>query len=554
MGLNRSLQSIYNWPRYREVANVLIKHGFGFLFDRFTLRRLLGRGAAVPPPDQLMNLPQRLRHVLEELGPTYVKLGQLLSTRPDILGVEYIRELEKLQDEVAPFSHQELMKCLDQEGLDLERDFSFFNPQALAAASIAQVHEATLKNGEQIVLKVQRPGIERVVDIDLRIIMELSRLLEKRTTWGRLYRIRDVAAELGEALRGELDFRQEGRNADIFYRNFQDNTHVIIPRVKWEFSSSRILALECIHGEKLQEIIKQRREGFNRERISRRLVDALFHQVFEQGFFHADPHPGNIAIAPGEKIIFYDFGQVGRMDEHIKSQSMNLIISMMRSDTEGVTRALMQIAIGSQHVNREEFRRDVARLQQKYYGLPLAQINLGEALRELVDLSIKHQMRLPVELSLLIKMLLTVESLISQLDPELSIMDIAEPYGRRIILQRLAPARLRQSMENVLWDYLDVARHLPRDVGNLVKTIEEGELKVRMEHVNLNSMINKADVMSNRLSLAIIVASFIIGTSLIAGRDGNAFLGHIPVVQVGFASGIVLGLFLTYSILKSGRY
>lgn len=552
--MNRSLKSVYNWPRYREVANVLIKHGFGFLFDRFTLRRILGRGAESPPPDQLMNLPQRLRHVLEELGPTYVKIGQLLSTRPDVLGVEYVRELEKLQDEVAPFSYQELMKCLEQEGLDLERDFAFFNPEALAAASIAQVHEAVLKTGERIVLKVQRPGIDRVVDVDLHIIMELSRLLEKRTAWGRLYRVREVADELGEALRGELDFRQEARNADIFYRNFQDNEHVIIPRVIWEFSSSRILALECIHGVKLQEIIKQEIDGYNRERIARRLVDALFRQVFEQGFFHADPHPGNIAVVPGENIIFYDFGQVGRMDEHIKSQSMNLITSMLRYDTEGVTRALMQIAIGSQQVNREEFRRDVARLQQKYYGLPLAQINLGEALRELVDLSIKHQMRLPVELSLLIKMLLTVESLVSQLDPELSIMDIAQPYGRRIILQRLAPARMRQSVENVLWDYFDVARRLPRDVGNLVKTIEEGEMKVRMEHVNLNNLINKADIMSNRLSLAIIVASFIIGTSLIAGRDGNSFLGHIPVVQVGFASGIVLGLFLTYSILRSGRY
>lgn len=541
-----------NWPRYKEVANILVKYGYGFLFDRFSWQGW--KPVREREEKRPRGFPRRLRQMLEELGPTYVKIGQLLSTRPDILGIDYIRELEKLQDEVPPFSHAELMRILSQEGIDLERDFQWFDMKPMAAASIAQVHEAVSKNGQRIVLKIQRPGIARKIETDLSVMLELGRLAEKRTAWGRLYRVSEVAEELGEALRNELDFLKEAHNADRFYRNFRDHAAVIIPRVIWEFTTSRILALECVKGMKVQEIIKMDNGGFDREQIARHLVEALFFQLFEHGFFHADPHPGNIAIAPGEKIIFYDFGQVGVVNQYTKGISMNLITSMMRYDADGVARALLQIGVSTRHVNRNVFKADVSMLQQKYYGLPLSQINVGEALRELLDLSIKHQVRLPAQLSLMVKMLLTLESLVSQLNPGLSIVDIAEPYGRRIMMNRLSPRQLRNNLEEMLLDYFDVVRHLPRSTANVVKMIEEGELRVKMEHANLKTLIAKVDVMSNRLSLSVIVAAIIVGTSLIARQDHTDFFGRIPLVELGFTAGIILGLILAYSIIKSGRY
>lgn len=550
----RQISKLKNWPRYREVANILIKYGYGFLFERFYLLHRWNKQESPVPPVRGESFPRRLREILEELGPTYVKIGQLLSTRPDILGVDYIRELEKLQDEVPPFSHLELVETLARAGLDLERDFAWFNKQPLAAASIAQVHEALTKDGRKIVLKIQRPGIAAIIDTDLLVMMELARLAEKRTKWGNLYRVSEVAAELGDALKAELDFLREARNAEHFYQNFKNHPHVIIPRVIWEFTSPRILAMEYVQGVKVQDIIRMENRGFNREAIAHHLVDALFHQLFEHGFFHADPHPGNLAIANGEAIIFYDFGQVGIVDEYLKGLSMNLITSMMRYDTEGVARALLQIGVGSEHVNRGVFRNDVSLLQQKYYGLPMSKINVGEALRELLDLSIKHQVRLPAQLSLMVKMLLTVESLVSQLNPELSIVDIAEPYGRRLLLKRFAPNQVRQSLQNLALDYLDVARQLPRSAANLIKIAEEGELKIKMEHAYLKNLITKVDIMSNRLSLSIIIAGIVVGTSLLARQDHTAFWGRIPLVELGFTAGILLGLFLAYSIIKSGRY
>ncbi len=284
------------------------------------------------------------------------------------------------------------------------------------------------------------------------------------------------------------------------------------------------------------------------------MVEALFEQVYEHGFFHADPHPGNLAVVDGEGIIFYDFGQVGVMDRVTREKAMDLLVGMMRYDANAVAKALLDIGIGSQSVDKAEFRRDISRLQQKYYGLPLSEINLGEALAELVELSFKYQVRIPPELSLLVKMLMTVENMISQLDPQLSIINIAEPYGKKVIRQRFSAEHIKERVGNLLLDYTDLAQTLPRDVDNVLKMLEAGEMKVQMEHHNLHKLANKIDILSNRLALAIILASIIIGTSLVAEESRSNVLSRLPLVEGGFILGILLGLGLVYSIFKSGRY
>jgi len=550
------LAQLNHIPRYREVANVLIKHGFGFLFDRFSMRRIMGKlkeGDWQNNPE-VFSSPQRLRYALEELGPTYVKLGQLLSIRPDLLGPEYIYELEKLQNEVPPFPYEKVLEVCRLSGLDIEHQFRSFEPEPMAAASIAQVHRAVLKSGEEVVVKVQRPGIEKIIDTDLLILADLARLIERRTTWGKLYKLSEIMEELGTAIRNELNFELEGRNADLFHRTYLHDRQVKIPRVFWDYSSRRVLTLEYLDGIKISDLGQLKKANYSTAKIAENLLAALFRQIYEEGFFHADPHPGNIAIGSSQQIIFYDFGQVGVMDGVLREHCIDLLLGMIGHDVDGVTRALLSIGVSSQHVDRQDLKRDVARLDQKYYGLPLSQVKLGVALAELLELSTRYQVRIPAELSLLVKMLMTIESIVAQLDPSISLVDIAEPYGRRIMQKRYAPQNLVAGLQRTALDYTRIVKTLPRDLENIVSLISEGEFKIKMENVNLNKVTAKFDIMSNRLSLAIIVAAIIIGTSLIAQKDSSAFITGIPIVQLGFLIAMVLGLFLAYSIIKSGKY
>ena len=556
MGLRNGVTHLGHLARYREIGNVLIKHGFGFLFDRFSLRRIMGswKFGVWESEAEGYGTPQRLRYALEELGPTFIKLGQLLSIRPDLIEPEYIFELEKLQNEVPPITFEEVLEVCSQSGLDIKQAFLFVNPIPLAAASIAQVHEAVLKSGEKVVLKVQRPGIEKIIETDLLILADMGRLLEKRTSWGKLYRLSEIVEELSVAIRQELNFEQEARNADLFHSNYQNDRNVLIPRVYWQYSSRRILTMEYIEGIKISDFAELKKANFKTSEIAENLLAALFTQIYEQGFFHADPHPGNIAISANGQIIFYDFGQVGVLDDVMKEHCIDLLLGMIKYDVEGVTRALLAIGISSQYVNREELRRDIAKLEQKYYGMPLAQIKLGASMAELLELSTRYQVRIPANLSLVVKMLMTIESIIAQLDPQLSLVDIAEPYGRRVLLKRYSPDHIRHSLQGVALDYMRIIRNLPVSLEKIVSLVSEGEFKIKMEDVNLNKMTAKFDIMSNRLSLAIIVASIIIGTALIAEKMNSTIMTRVPVVELGFVVAVVLGLFLAYSIIRSGKF
>lgn len=545
---------ISHLTRFKEVSNILIKHGFGFIFDRVDLRKIIGRNPVKYPKTEIASAPVRLRYAIQELGPTYIKLGQLISTRPDLIAPPYIKELEKLQNDVPPFSFEEVLLICRNQGVEPERDFSHISPEPMAAASIAQVHEAVLKNGEKVVIKVQRPGIEKMVHTDLEILSELARLIEKRTYWGKLYKITDIVDELAEAIINEMDFEKEARNADIFYKNYRDDKNVIIPRVYWEFTRKKVLTLEYVEGVKISNFSGLKTADYNLEKICTNLVDALFKQIYDHGFFHADPHPGNIAVGPGEKIIFYDFGQVGVIDDFLKENCIDLLLGMMRYDVDKVTRALMKLGIGSESVNRTDLKREIARLQQKYYGLPLSQIKIGEALGELVELSTRFRIRIPPELSLMAKMLMTVENIVAQLHPQLSIVDIAEPYGRKVLIKKYAPNKIKEKVQNLTLDYASLLAAAPRELEDILGLVKDGELKIKMEHTNLNRFIVRADIISNRIALAIILASIIIGTSLIVDNTTNYFISRFPLVEAGFSLAMILGLFLVYSIMKSGRY
>ncbi len=557
MTINRSINTVKHLPRYREVANVFIKYGFASVYDRLNLPfiRIRRRSDTIDDRSQQRNAAFRLRAAFEELGPTFIKMGQLLSTRADWLNPEYIKELEKLQDHVPPFAFAEVEKILGEEGIDSNQHFRYFNPQPMAAASIGQVHEATLISGEKVVVKVKRPGIDEMVKTDLEILREISVWLEKRSEWIRFYKLSEVIEELGQALVNELDFEKEARNIEIFHRNFREIDTVIIPAVFWNYSGKRVVTMEYVEGIKISDFASLKQHHFDTCRIASHIVKALYYQIYVHGFFHADPHPGNMAVSSGEKIIFYDFGQVGVIDEYDRDKYMILVIGMMHHDVTGVTRVLLEIADNTRHVSVEELRRDVANLSRKYYGLPLSQINIAQALSELIDLSVHYRVRLPAELSLLVKMLMTIESTLSLLDPTISLVDIAEPYGKRALKERFSGHKIKQEIAEIIVDYGNVARTMPRDISNIFKKLIDGQITVRMEHYRLEVLGAKFDLISNRLSLAIILASLIMGTALFVNVSGSSsIVARIPIAEIGFILSVILGLFLAYSILRSGRF
>jgi ubiquinone biosynthesis protein len=552
----KRFSKVSHLPRYREVANVLIKHGFGFVFDRFTLIKLNHRQIKTKQQVNLRSpyVARHLREAFEELGPAFVKLGQLLSVRPDLLTEPYVAEFEKLQDAVPPFPYEQVVELCREEGLIIDDLFASFEPEPIAAASMGQVHEAYLKTGEHVVVKIQRPNIEEQVKTDLEIMMELAKLLEKRTRWGRLYKVSEIVAELSKAIINELDFHKEARNADNFFRLYREDPTVRIPRIHWQYSTKRVLVMEYVGGIKISDLEELKKANYDPKLIASRLIDALFRQVYENRLFHADPHPGNIAVAEGEIIVFYDFGQVGVVEYQAREKYVELLIGMMRYDTDAVTKAILDIGITEKPINRDDLRSDVNQLQQKYYGMPLSQINVVEASTELINLSVKYKMRLPAELSLLSKMLMTVESIVTQLDPQISLVDLAEPYGRKVLARKMSPDQIVKVLTNVFWDYAELARSYPRHLDKIMAMLANGELKIRMEHANLRRLASRIDILSTRLSLAIILASIIIGSSLVVENSSSNILGRIPLVELGFITALILGLFLVYSIIRSGRY
>lgn len=542
-------------PRYREVANVLVKNGFGFVVNSVGYRHpWLLRNSNRDYMAASDSLPRRLRQVCEELGPTFVKLGQLLSTRADLLSPEYICELEKLQDDVPPISYEQIEAVLIEAGLDKNLVFSAFATTPLAAGSIGQVHRAEIQTGEQVIVKVRRPGIEQQVAVDLAIILDLAHYAERHQRWAKYYRVSELIEELGIAISNEMDFRKEARNAQRFLENFAHHPHVIIPRVYWQYCSEKVMVMQYIPGIKISDLSQIHSAGYNVGTIVEHLAECLFQQIYVDGLFHADPHPGNIAIAEGDAIVLYDFGQVGFVDRLTRDKYIDLVIGMMRYDTDGVTRALLAIAIDDEPVQLHNLRRDVGRLAQKYYGVPFAGIKIGEALREILELSVKHRLRMPAEMTLMVKMLLTMESLLTALNPGISLVDIAKPYGKKAIKERYSLKHLSSEFRAVALDFTDIASTLPRSLSNMVKQLEDGELQIKMEYSNLRDMMVRIDIVSNRICLAIVMSSILIGCSLIVDQSATYFLRHFPLVEVGFILAVLIGLYLAYSIIRSGRY
>lgn len=555
-----TLSVVRDLPRLHEIAVVMIRYGGGDLVRVLGISGVLERAGRVlhwhsASEINKLDAPVRIRRALEELGPTFVKLGQLLATRVDMFPLHWIAEFEKLHSQVPAVPYEilypELVDALKGEPNAI---FAEFDPVPLAAASIAQVHRARLKDGTPVVVKIRRPGIEAVIRADLRILEHAAKLLESEVPDLRRYDPVQIVAQFRRSLNRELDLAKEARNIGQFARNFADDPLVTIPRVYWEFTNDRVNVQEQIIGMSGVSPDHLRAHGLDPKLLAARGADTVLRMVLEHGYFHADPHPGNVLFLPDNRIGMIDFGMVGMLTDTRRNQIVNLLNGLTHMDEQ----ALLQVLLdwGNDSVGDEDrLAYEVAELLHNYDDLQLKDIRIGALLNDITTLMRDNNLVLPADLTLLFKTLITLEGLGQQLDPEFHMIDNVTPFVERIIQQRYTPralfARGRESMREAL----EVVADLPRDLHRLFRDVRRGRIKIDLDLKRLDHFGHQLDRASNRITMGILTASLVVGSSIIMTVDGGPKLFGLPLFGLlGFLIAFFNSLWIIFSIWRSGKH
>ncbi len=553
-------RTIRHLKRYREIAQVFIRHGLGEMVDLLELqpylgfpRRLVRQWREEAPP---LGAPQRLRLALEELGPTFIKLGQILSTRPDLIPPAYVAQLTKLQDAVPPEPwdpiREQIESELDRSIMDL---FDDFEEEPIAAASLAQVHAARLHDGDPVVVKVQRPGIEEVIEVDLEILQDVAELLEGRIPMAQLYDLPKIARGFATTLHMELNFYREGHNAERFRDNFSEDPYLYVPEISWDLTTRRVLVMERISGIKIDDVQALDEAGYDRHRIAVHAARMVLKEVLEDGFFHADPHPGNFIVMPGEVIGAMDFGLVGQLSYQLRSDLTRLYIAVIQMDEQSIVDQLIRMGATTESVDRMALQQDLARLLRKYRGLPIEAIHAQEVMQDATPIAFRHHLRLPSELWLLAKTLVMLEGVALKLDPGFDIIAFSQPHVRRFLVQMVLPRNLGPRLISKAGDWSDLLSLLPRIGSQLLIQAERGAFEVTLDHKGLDQALNRLDRSANRISLSVLLAALIVGLALLipAFNLGEEVGLATIVVIVGFVGVSLLGVWLVFSIWRSRR-
>lgn len=516
--------------RLRQILAVLVKHGLKKGFPH----------------------PRHVRLALEELGPAFVKLGQALSARHDLLPEAYRVELEKLQDDVGPVGFPEIKQVIEL-GLDrrIEDLFPVFTAAPAASASMAQVHRAVLPDGRRVAVKVQRPGIRETVLYDLRLARRAARLL-RLSPFGRVVDPVAVVDELAETIRQEMDFRREAAHVERFAAANAGVRFLAVPAVHRAYTTAEILVLDYVEGIKLTEVDRLQAEGYDLPDLGHKLAVNYCKQVFADGFFHADPHPGNILVQ-GSKLVYLDFGMMGELDEDARERLNSLLAGAAARDVEAMTRAVVALGGGSGPADPHRLGDEVEEVYRRYLARPLGEIRLGPLIEEILGICRRNGIVLPRELTLMLKGLLTMEGVVARLAPGVDLLAIVLPYARRFLRARRDPGEEGRAWLLQLSDLGRSGVQLPARLLDLTNSALAGRLRLRMEHTNLERAVGALSKMANRIVFALITAALIIGSSLIVNADvGPRFHGLPLIGLVGYLGAAFLGLWLLVSILRSG--
>jgi ubiquinone biosynthesis protein len=552
-------QSVRSIQRIQEIARVLTKHGFGHFLERLDLARYLPFHQVFLKPKAVAEpttVGRRLARACEELGPTFVKFAQMLSTRPDLLPPDIINELKLLQDRVAPFDADIAKRIVAEDlGTSPEECFREFDVQPFASGSIAQVHNAVAKNGEKLVVKVKRPGIDRTLQLDMHILQGLAQAAERFLPELQAFHPTQIVEEFSRNLIRELDFINEASATARFGEAFADDPNVTIPRVRWDLTAPRVLALERIEATRITAVMDADDKRWDKSAVGKNIADAFFKQFFEVGIFHADPHPGNLLVLPPSGIALIDFGSVGVVDDELAGHLAIGLNAIVRKEIDIVIDVLADLGSVQPDTNRTLLRRDLSSFVDKYYGLPLKRLDMQTIFIELTDLLRRNDVSLPRDLVLMTKSLVEIWSIALDLDPELNLVEMLEPRLRTLLRERFTAQRLFKGVGISAWHFLNVFKNFPRQLRDLMRSMAVGQWRINVQHQNLETLANELDRSSNRLAVAIMVAAVVIGSSLVIRESETQLLG-IPLSTfgaVGFVFAGFMGIYLLFAVWRSGK-
>jgi ubiquinone biosynthesis protein len=546
--------------RVQQISAVLLRHGLGVVVRRLGLADALAKAGHVlhlEHADDLARLPApaQVRTAMEELGPTFVKLGQILAGRADLLGPEWIAEFGRLHNAVPALPLDELRPQLRADlGGEPEAVFARFDAEPLAAASIAQVHRAALADGTEVVVKIRRPGIVDIIDADLRLLDRAAIVAEREWPALEPYRPRQLVRQFAQSLRRELDLATECRHAERVARNLAGLPEVLVPRVHWAWTQERVNVQDYVDGVPGSDLERLKREGLDPRLLARRGARAVLKMIVEDGFFHADPHPGNVFYLRGNRIAFIDFGMVGRLSPRRREELLQLLLGLVERHAQAVADVLVEWTDGRRGVQIDHLEEAIETFVDQYHGTPLAQLRLGEMLAEVTTILREHRLALPSDLALLMKAFVSLESMGRGLDPDFHMAAEAQPLLRQVLRERYTPQALARRGWQGLRELLTQAGRLPRDLSRLLRNLGRGQVQVGIEIAHLKRAGDQLDRAANRLSIALVIAALIIGSSIVMTVSGGPTLFGLPAFGLlGFVGAVVGGLWLLREIRRAER-
>lgn len=564
MDLFRESRAYKSAKRLQQIIHVLIKYGFGRVIDLIHLGRFIPFGTRFRtfgqwPSIKGPNVPEKLRMAFEDLGPSFIKLAQILSSRPDLITVQFANEFKKLQDEVPPFPSAEAKRIIEEEiKIPIENVFSEFRNKPVAAASIAQVHHAKLLDGRNVVVKVQRPDIKDQIETDITILTTVARLLDKHIPESRFFNPIGIVDEFSRTVRKELDFIIEARNCAKFWKNFEHSPDIYIPRVYPEYTSEKVLVMERVEGIRIDNIQAIEAMGFDRKKLAKTGINAYFKMILEDGFFHADPHPGNIFVLSNGTLCFVDFGIVGRVTQDTMETMARTFLAFVNSDFDSLIDHYIELGIVPEDIDldvfRHEFKADLVDFLEPMYGLTLGEINFTKYLDTLTHLALSHKMKVPSDMLLINKAFMILENIGKELDPEFDLIAESEPYTSKLVSNQYSPSKIYEKTSKNVMEISDFVLHFPKQMKKIIRKVLKDDIHMKLTHIGLDKLITDMDRSTNRLSFSLIISAILLSSAIMhASGVGPRILGFSITAVISFVAAFVLGIWLIISIIRSGR-